>query len=1041
MAELSMTTTALGVAGPLDRYLVGPKTNKLPRMNLSADGPSGSIGPTPHTGGGAARESETEQGLFKCRAPECDRTFQSARGRGVHEQRAHKDWYDGNQLELHPSKKAPWTEEELALLARQEARLSLEGARYMNQALMPLFQERTLEAIKGQRRNPAYKARVQALVQEMQSVSDERPPAVVGPGEDGADLTSRVAEHLSALDPLEGDDFHSEHLSRICENILRWTRDRVFEELEIYLLQVFPPNTVGPSDGCRRGPTTVLSKRRERRAEYARTQKAWKRNPCNCLRAILDQKKGAQIPPKDLMVSFWRTVMTNRDDSSPGIGQKANEVKAWEPIDQIEMLKSFPALTTSPGPDGLTARQLKAIPYGITLRILNLFLLCGRIPKHLLESKTTLIPKKNDAREPGDFRPITVSSVLTRTFHKILARRLGKMVVLDDRQRAFMPIDGCSRNIFELDMLLRYHRQRFKPLFIASIDIAKAFDSVTHNTIKDTLVKKGIPGPMVGYIMHTYKDGHTRLRCGGWVSEPIGPTCGVRQGDPLSPIIFNMVMDGLLQALPSEVGTEIAGKKFSAFAFADDLVLVGQTQTGLQTMIDKAADYLSGCGLTINSGKTFTVAIRNVPHLKKSVVDRATTFRCQGITLPAVGREDQWRYLGVPFTPEGRLLCRSEDQLREAISALGKAPLKPQQRLFAMRVMVLPGLYHQLNLGGTNLSRLKKIDTLTRAAVRKWLSLPHDVPNAYIHANFKDGGLSIPSMRWLMPLQRKQRLQSLLEDGVEPRPYHSQEIQIAERRLADGAMRITNNEELNARWAGLLHGSCDGAALVESNKVLQQHQWTIEGTRFLSGRDYLNAIKLRINAMPTRARTTRGRREDRLCRAGCGEIETLNHVLQRCHRTHSARVERHNAVVAYVRRALEQRYGVVDEEPRLVTPQGLRKPDLVAARDGEAIIVDAQVVSERADLDMAHQRKIDYYQQLQETVRVKYGVEKVTLTSVTLSSRGIWSRKSAQDLVSRKIIKAQELKIISTRAIIGGLSAFWMFNRTTSVRRRRTGIG
>ncbi|CAL7940835.1 unnamed protein product [Xylocopa violacea] len=1006
-----------------------------------AGGSTGSSGPTNPAEGDNA---------IQCRMPKCNMSFKTSRGRGVHEQRMHKNWYDEMQLHTHQSKKAPWSAEEAALLTRQEARLTIKGERFINQALVPLFPNRTLEAIKGQRRNAKHKSRVLELIQEMKLSDDVPLPASIDQNqqrsEEGTDLVNQIADLFSNLEPLKGTDFCAEHLNNICRNIRRWKAERTFEELEVYLLKVFPlPKEKGITPKRKRGEREMANptRRLKRRAEYARTQRAWKKNPCKCLRTILDNKEGAKPPPKDIMTSFWHTVMTSKDDSSPGIGLKSNTIHdAWKPVDQWEVKKSFPELTTSPGPDGLTARQLKTIPLGILTRIFNLFLLCGRLPKHLLESRTTLIPKKSEASEPGHFRPISVASVMTRTFHKILASRLSGLVPLDNRQRAFIAADGCSENVFKLDMLLRYHRQHFKPMFMASIDIAKAFDSVTHNAIKDTLVTKGLPEDMVRYIMDTYKRSNTRLKCDGWVSEPLHPTCGVKQGDPLSPIIFNMIIDRLLKLIPSEIGVEVAGQKFNAFAFADDLVLIAQTQQGLQAMIDEASIYLSKCGLMLNTGKSFTVAIRNVPHMKKSVVDHKTRFTCLGKDLPVIKREDEWTYLGVPFSPEGRLLSKPERKLEEAIAKLTKAPLKPQQRLFALRVMVLPGLYHLLILGNTNLSRLKKIDTLVRAAIRKWLNLPHDVLSAYIHANFKDGGLSIPSMRWLMPLMRKQRLESLMKEGGTMNEYHSREIQLARRRLKDDCEEIKCSDELNRKWARDLHRSYDGSALAESSKVPQQHQWVIDGTRFLSGSDYINAIRLRINSLPTRSRTSRGRGNDRLCRAGCKEIETLSHVLQRCHRTHAARVKRHNAIAAYVKRALQKTYQQVEEEPHFQTSEGLRKPDLIAVKDRTAVIIDAQVVSEQSGLDTAHKRKVQYYKDLEPAVKEKYKIDEVVLSSVTISYRGIWSQRSASELTDRKIISKKELKILSTRALIGGLNAFWTFSKSTSTSvRNRRGIG
>ena len=82
-----------------------------------------------------------------------------------------------------------------------------------------------------------------------------------------------------------------------------------------------------------------------------------------------------------------------------------------------------------------------------------------------------LVPKKKDSVASADYRPISVASTLMRGFHEVLARRLGRFVSLDERQRAYRSTDGCADNVFLLDLILRYHHSRHKPLFIASVDV------------------------------------------------------------------------------------------------------------------------------------------------------------------------------------------------------------------------------------------------------------------------------------------------------------------------------------------------------------------------------------------------------------------------------------------------------------------------------------------------------------------------------------------------------------------------------------------
>ncbi|KMQ90397.1 r2 protein [Lasius niger] len=159
---------------------------------------------------------------------------------------------------------------------------------------------------------------------------------------------------------------------------------------------------------------------------------------------------------------------------------------------------------------------------------------------------------------------------------------MASLIHLDQRQRGFRLTDGCSNNVFLLDLTLRHHHRHHKPLFMTSLDIAKAFDSVSHNTIREM---KGLPGPMTSYIMDVYQRSTTTLCCDSWTSRRIRPACGVKQGDPMSPMIFNMIMDRMHKKLPNDIGAKIDGLSINAAAFADNLLLCASTPIGLQKLL------------------------------------------------------------------------------------------------------------------------------------------------------------------------------------------------------------------------------------------------------------------------------------------------------------------------------------------------------------------------------------------------------------------------------------------------------------------------
>lgn len=164
------------------------------------------------------------------------------------------------------------------------------------------------------------------------------------------------------------------------------------------------------------------------------------------------------------------------------------------------------------------------------------------------------------------------------------------------------------------------------------------------------------------------------------------------------------------------------------------MLLFATTPMGLQKLLDQSTNFLNKCGFRVNASKCMTVAFRNVLHEKKNVMDKDIIFLREGKILPALKRSNEWTYLGVPFTPEGKYKIDATERIRDAIQKLARVPFKSRQCLFALRTMVIPGLYHKLELGNTTLGMLRKCDRLLRHAVQQWLNLPSDTTLIFIQA-------------------------------------------------------------------------------------------------------------------------------------------------------------------------------------------------------------------------------------------------------------------------------------------------------------------
>ena len=160
-----------------------------------------------------------------------------------------------------------------------------------------------------------------------------------------------------------------------------------------------------------------------------------------------------------------------------------------------------------------------------------------------------------------------------------------------------------------------------------------------------------------------------------------------------------------------------------------------------------------------------------------------------------------------------------------------------------------------------------------------------------------------------------------------------------------------------------LYRSVGGGGLASfRNTHSPAHDWIRDPARFnVTGRAYIRMLAVRGSIVPTPARLARGRPErNRLCEA-CGTSAMLNHIQQKCMRTHGARITRHDKIVDLICDGLTRRGWEVDREVRLNLPTRTVIPDLVARLGARTAILDVTAVGDQLDLEQAALAKVEKY--------------------------------------------------------------------------------
>lgn len=346
---------------------------------------------------------------------------------------------------------------------------------------------------------------------------------------------------------------------------------------------------------------------------------------------------------------------------------------------------------TAPGPDGVRIKDLLLVKPADIACLFNIFLLHGDVPKTLKQNKTTMIPKSSEPG-PGDWRPITISSVLDRLFAKVLEARLSASIELDPRQKGFIKEqDGCGDNIVAYSGALRYARLRGKPIVITSIDLAKAFDSVQYTSIKRSLERLSIDNKSIRLIMNLCHGHSTVIKYSQGV-ETVLLNQGVRQGWPLSPLLFLCVIDELLSELNDADGFHAKDcfseeHSLTGRAFADDLIVYSDSVIGMQRQVTRVEEWCSRRGLRVNPKKSSVLYLESVPRQKKVRLSSAQ-ISIDGVEIPVVSDSFE-RVLGVHMSFDGKVDHRI-DSFQDDLNLVCKSALRPTQKLRMVSECLVP---------------------------------------------------------------------------------------------------------------------------------------------------------------------------------------------------------------------------------------------------------------------------------------------------------------------------------------------------------------
>ena len=185
----------------------------------------------------------------------------------------------------------------------------------------------------------------------------------------------------------------------------------------------------------------------------------------------------------------------------------------------------------------------------VLVHILNSVFDAGRVPANVNTALVAPVFKKGDPSDPENYRPIAVTESLLRLYAGIINTRLVEHTESNElrcpQQAGFRLGLSTLHPLFTLQHFIDVAKRESKPLYVCFLDLRAAYEHVQRPLLWEVLRRLGIEYKMLRAVQSLYTTSTVAMKIDGRIGQTVPSETGVRQGCPLSPMLFGLIFDGL----------------------------------------------------------------------------------------------------------------------------------------------------------------------------------------------------------------------------------------------------------------------------------------------------------------------------------------------------------------------------------------------------------------------------------------------------------------------------------------------------------------
>lgn len=414
------------------------------------------------------------------------------------------------------------------------------------------------------------------------------------------------------------------------------------------------------------------------------------------------------------------------------------------PITLEEIEKAIDDLPSgkAPGPDGLNAAFYKTFKGYVSQFLLNVITEAyerKKVPLSFATSHVVLIPKSEDPEKRtlvGSYRPISLTNVDYKVYMKVLAKRLqcvidslvGQHQTCGIRGRSITTNIHVARTVLECVDALGNH------VAMIQLDLAKAFDRVSHDILFSILEHANLGSVIVEGVKMAYANCTTRVIVNGDLTDKLAVRSSVRQGCPLSPLLFALYLEPLCLAILNSdhvMGFKLQSAHVKLLAYADDIALFCTDRSSICEATSIVERFCKQTGCLVNWEKS------------------SGFWHGEWDIMPPVFSRLQWsplptRYLGVPlerYRDPGPHWNEETSRAREKVDAWQGRQLSIFSRAFVCNVFLISKIWYVMSVLCASRTAIQKMHRVF--AVFLWTSTWERTRRTNLFRSVKSGGVGL----------------------------------------------------------------------------------------------------------------------------------------------------------------------------------------------------------------------------------------------------------------------------------------------------------